>query len=197
MKINKKKLILIIASIFCILLVTLFVFRGVVRGYIIPKFVDIVYGPSVDKNFARDYPDVNKKLEEFGFTFKNSPRRDCNVNGEAMYEGIRETIYCFYSTRNDDITFSSQLVSNWKQNSVSLEKYLLASGWTKQWNELQPIDEIYNNPNNDVSVAVNYTKTHGPTECELSIVYNAGYPHPDTTYAIESCEREIKIFGGY
>jgi len=112
-----------------------------------------------------------------------------------MYEGLKMDVSCLKTQRSDDRDFTADFAGNWKQHSTVFENYLQSTGWRK--NATQPIHEIYDNPNNDVSIGVEYLKKHSKTTCELSVVYNASYPAPQTTYVIESCQRAVAPFGRY
>lgn len=181
-----------------ILLFAAFLLRGWIRGFVIPAYVNHFYKEGVDKNFDREFSPLNHKLADYGFTFNHPAdvHDECWKGDSVFYQGLGETVPCLKTQSSDQRSFTSSFINQWKRSTPELEQYLLSNGWHKEWNDKQPITEIYNNPSNDASVGVVYSKMDGKTRCEVSIFYNAFSPDLEKTFVNESCTRDVSFFGG-
>lgn len=181
-----------------LLLVALILGRGWVRGQAIPAYVNAFYESGISRQFDHDFPEVTERLNSLSFSFDSSVNKHdyCNSGENVEYSGIGEEVDCQRRIISDEHVPTSNFIANWRQNSDQLEQYLLTNGWHKEWNAQQPISQIYDNPNNHLSVGVNYTKPHGKITCSLSIRYNAKQPDSLKTFATESCSRAVSFFGG-
>ena len=203
LRLNKK--IIILSVVLGIVLATaVFLGRGWIRGPLLHGYAELVYLKKIDRAFEADFKNAGPKLEELGLTFNDrytgylNEDRACH---EPMYELFGVDIHCYRMNFNDNDTpeLNDAYRERWQQESPSLEKFLLADGWTKTWNANQPIDELLARDDRGQSVGVNYAKVHGnKVSCLLSIWYNgSGTPEQREFNATKSCSRNIKFFGGY
>lgn len=175
-------------GLFIATMLSLFLLAGWVRDPILSVYATIFYKPAVGRHFDQDFLPVNVEFAKVGFTFIGAPQR---------YERYKcDKAGCIKAQTSDRRPFTGEFVANWKQKSIAFEAYVLQDGWHKASSQSQPIDEIYNNPDNDVNVNVEYVKMHGTTLCELSIVYFASFPDTGKTYVTETCRRAVTFFGG-
>ena len=203
---SRKKALAIIVLIIAALLISGSLARGWIRGSLIPAYVTTFYKHSVDSNFNNDFTPVNKLLEPYGFTAWSVTRDDCSKGADAQYSRFSESINCDKDQGSNSINPSTAYITKWQQSSNNIESYLYAHGWQKIYYAKQSISGLFSVKGYDGSVGVNYAKSHGKLECDLSISYNP----PGTTYDIntlkilpgqlfveESCTRIVAFFGGY
>ena len=170
--------------------------RGWIRSSAIPSYASFFYKPYVDKSFKSDFNPVDNKLKSFGFSFGVNETDQCYRGGDATFSGFSETVPCIKQTTSKPFVLTSSFINDWKNNSLQLEQYLEANGWHKEYNAKQSINGLFSYPSYVETLAVNYSKTHGKTFCDLSIAYTAVEPDPDKVWVNESCERDVSFFGG-
>ncbi len=193
---NKRK-ILIAGGSGILMILLLFLFRGPLRENVMSGVISQFYKGSVTKAYEESLLQITPTAKKAGLTFNNQNREIavCNTSG---YKGFGIDISCNKSTSVNQQTSSvnKAFVEKWRQNSKQLETYLLESGWQKDWNAQQPIDEIFNTPDLDTSIGVNYSKQYGHVMCELSIFYNG---ETDPRYSSDlgglACFRSVHVFG--
>lgn len=193
---NKRK-ILIAGGSGILMILLLFLFRGPLRENVMAGVISQFYKGSVTKAYEESLLQITPTAKKAGLTFNNQNREIavCNTSG---YKGFGIDISCNKSASVNQQTSSvnKAFIEKWRQNSKQLETYLLESGWQKDWNAQQPIDEIFNTPDLDTSVSVNYSKQYGHVMCELSIFYNG---ETDPRYSSDlgglACFRSVHVFG--
>ncbi len=191
---KQKRLLIFSAGLVLIFVVLSFIFRGWIRGSVVPSYVSAAYKDGVATAFKDNFTPIDTQLKMLGITFNvQDPSSSCS---DPSFQGFSEVVSCNSGRGNKPTNFSTSFVSNWKHLSPAFETYIETHGWQKQWNAKQPITNIFDNPNNDVSVGVNYTKTDGKTSCALSIFYNAYASNLESVWAKEDCMRDVAFFGG-
>jgi hypothetical protein len=176
---KRTKILIIGAGLFAVVIGVLFLSGTVNRAYLPLK-----YRSQVASNFKQDFDPVNPRLQQdYGIEFKQTPEPDC----DAGYYSASRYIFGCQQTQRAEVVADDTFIAKWKQTSPAFERSLLASGWTKVWNEKQPIDEILDNPQNDGSIGVNYTKTHGKMTCTLTFMW-VQPSTPNYLNADETCE---------
>jgi hypothetical protein len=178
---------------------TAYLGRGILRGTIVPMAIFSVYKPLVDHRAHTDFRDVTPMLEQLGLPFHtghgyNKDNDGCNVLG---YERFRATYYCTNSRFSDSPDTADSFISQWNKQSPAFERSMLQHGWTKVWNDRQPINELFD-PRHDTGAGVNYEKRRGQLWCTVSITrINAPDPADRHFFASETCEGYVELFGGY
>lgn len=168
--------------------------RGYFRETLIPMALRPVYAHSINTAYNEASQDITAAFSSQ--PLKTSPvlesTANCYVNG---YEGFGIDISCSRAAGFGVSDLSPEFLASWKQHASGSEQYLLDHGWQKQWNSQQPIAEIFNTPDRDVSIGVVYSKQVGKTSCELSMYYSGDHdPDYDGLNANLLCSRELHIF---
>lgn len=182
-----------------LLSVCLYMSRGWIRSQLIPSYANRFYPPSADRAFDATFPPITSQLQALGFSFPSHRNKAQCDTGGATFDFFSETIVCGTYISNIPKLLTSAFVSNWQQNSPTLEQYLFAHGWEKQYLASQPIADIFN-MSSTTSVAVNYSKqiTSG-VFCGLSITYTPNQRNSadqKQVSANESCYHNLVLFGG-
>ncbi len=190
---SKKKTAVIATCVVLVLLVATLLGRGLIRATLIPAYVNHFYKPAIGTRFDQDFSEVDQELAKYGLTFNDQDgyAYECYSGDKVFFERWRETVPCYRAQGSDQKPFTSEMVDNWKKNSLALEQFLLQHGWHKEWNEAQPIEEIFNH---ESGAGVVYSKAHGKTVCSLQIFSSSD---PSQTHTSQSCDRDVKFFGGY
>lgn len=193
---NKRK-ILIAGGSGILMILLLFLFRGPLRENVIAGVISQFYKGSVSKAYEDSLLEVTPAAKKAELTFNNQSREIavCNTSG---YKGFGIDISCNKSTSVNQLTstVNKAFIEKWRQNSKQFETYLIESGWRKDWNSQQPIDEIFNTPDLDTSIGVNYSKPYGHVMCELSIFYNGETdPRYSSNLGGLACYRSVHVFG--
>lgn len=173
------------------LLVLLFVFRGWIRKSILPNQVSYFAKQSLHEAYKRSNESAKLPLEELKITLRPDVVTQCHLFTAEMFH---TTVTCRNSS-GDELELYDDYLHFFKQNSLKVEQKILNQGWTKVWNAQQPINELFNNPTNDVSVGVNYEKPYGKNKCTLSLFYNAYEKNPRRLSYSLSCDRIIHYLG--
>ncbi len=196
---NKKTLLLISCLLFLIICGA-YLSRGWIRGSLLPAYVKTFYKSEVDAAFKNDFTPVNQQLKSYGFIFSQVQQDECWSGDNAMFQGFSETVPCIKQWQSNAITLSDGFITHWQATSPQLEHYLHTNGWHKEYFAKQPIATIFNVPNYQGTIQVNYAKLHGKLVCNLSISYNPSNGEVEgqnnQVYASESCERDVSFFGG-
>ena len=187
-----KRNILVVGSVLLVVLAGLYLARGWIRGSVVPAYAKIFYKPKVETAFKNDLAPINQRLKAYGLVFSIVGQNECWSGGNALFQGFSETVPCIKLMDSNQITPSDSYIANWRATSPQLEQYLLANGWHKEYFAAQPIGTIFDVPNYTGTIQVNYSNSHGKLVCDLSISYN---PHSQT-WATESCEKDLVLFGG-
>jgi hypothetical protein len=193
----RKKTLLIVSGVVVLLLAMTYLGRGYIRATAVPAYAQTFYMPGVSKKFDENLTDATRKLESYGAKY-NTNYDECWSGGNAMFENFRETVTCIKSLESNATHVTDGLRKQWKIEGPKLEKQLLANGWQKQYNTEEPIAELLVR---DYGPTVKYAKDIGKVQCEFSITYaprsnTTGSPQ-DQVWSHESCQRDVKFFGGY
>jgi hypothetical protein len=173
----------------------LFLGRGVIRSEIIPAYTRVVYRPSLENHFKKDFTPINNQLQVLGITML-SPNHDVCGNESAQYEGFSESVYCSQSAVNNQFTISSDFKHHWQKQSPNLQRYLETNGW-KHYNPKQDVPTFFYNQGFDSTIGISYSKQHGSANCSLDILFNTSDPPRDAASVSEGCWRNVDFFGGY
>jgi hypothetical protein len=197
LRLSHKRTLLIASSVLVLLLAVVYLGRGYIRATVVPAYAQKFYMPDVDKKFAENLTDATRKLESYGVKYSTN-YDECWSGGNAMFENFRETVTCIKSLESNAARVTDGLRKQWKIEGPQLEKQLLANGWRKQHNTDEPIAELLVR---DYGPTVKYAKDIGKVQCEFSITYaprnnSTGAPQ-DQMWSHESCQRDVKFFGGY
>lgn len=197
---QKKKIHIAIFISLVILLISLFLLRGWIRGVAAPAYVSTFYKADLEERFDMEFDEIKGQLEIYGFEQATHPlpaECDDEPANDYFYEGLKMTIDC--SKRGWlHAEMAGKIKDSWKDSSQSLEDWLFAKGWVKQWNAGQPIEELFDKPGETATRGVNYEKQLGKTVCTLSVHYHPAKANRKyNAQSVISCERPVKFFGGY
>jgi len=186
---RKYKFLVVIAIILLASLMTIFLSRGWIRETLIPNYFTTSAKTSLDGSYQDSYESSLSFVEDLGLDGINSIKTaDCRLFGA---EGVSTKVSCYVGS-GDSFTPSMEYKEFFKNNSNKIEESLLANGWTKTWNQNQPIEELFDNADNNYSIGVNYVK-NDPKECTLKLSYNA-WQEPDNFKYSLSCVEYITYF---
>jgi hypothetical protein len=173
----------------------------IIGGYLGREWIResfIPYGPpsyfarkSLEKAYAQAYESVKQPAADLQIVLDPRVTPDCHL---FAAQGIQTRISC-YAGSGDGIQIQDEYISSFKQFSAGIEAKILESGWTKVHNAAQPINELFDNPDNDVSIGVNYEKKYRKNTCTLSLFYNAYQKNPNELRYSLSCYRYINFLG--
>ncbi len=107
-------------------------------------------------------------------------------------EKLATTIHCI-SSSGGKIQRTDEYVKLFKEQSLATEKLLQDNGWSKIWNQYQPINEMLDNSENAYTIGVDYEKSYQDSKCKISIFYNA-WESPKTMYYNLSCSEYVDYF---
>jgi hypothetical protein len=189
---KRLKIIGLIIILLCLLGTASYLSRAWLRQSVAPFYARTAYLHQIHSHFQNDFTPINATMSGFGYTFAKDDLNGCYY---PEFEGFGESISCIQGRTSNKLVPTSALVHRWQQGADSLEKQLLSAGWTKD-NVHQPIAALLNNTDaTDTSQpAVNYSMHHGKIACGFSV---RDSPSSHETYATESCQVEVKFFGGY
>lgn len=205
-KLHRRKKLFIPLLIVTILICLFGVFRiaysnrGWIRGSAIPAYVNFFYKRGVEKDFTADFNPINERLQTYGTGFKTI-QNGCWKGGDALFEGISETVPCIRQ-QESSLQLSSAFIGRWKAESPAFERYLLSTGWKKQYDEKQPINTLFNNPVSNTGLSVNYAKVHDKAYCNFSIAFTPYVTMDQPTILrqqgtiSEMCARDVSFFAG-
>lgn len=193
-KVNRKfsgQKVWAITGALVILVILLFICRGWIREKFLPNQVSYFAKKSMEKAYTQSHGSLAQPLRELQVSLAANVHTACRLYGA---KSVQTAVTCDNSA-GDIMDISAEYIDRFKQNSITIEQQILQRGWTKTWNEQQPINELFKNPNNDASVGVNYEKKYGKNTCELSLFYNANEKNPSKLHSILSCNRLIYYLG--
>ncbi len=194
------------ASIAYVVVVTVIIFgaayagRSWIRQTVIPFGLTIMYKHSVDRDFKAQFSSTNKTFASLGVTLGAPSGASCG--GMATYfQDFSETVPCAKYQQGGKSVVTNDFKVSWEQKSRALENHLLSTGWQKQsysnnYGPVKSLDGIFGSGVYGTGGDNRYIKSVGKDDCSLDIVYVpqiSGFP---PFYIYESCERDIKIFGG-
>ena len=195
-----KRKVLVILSLLVVIALGSYLARGWIRDSVVPAYANTFYKSEVETAFKNDLTPVNQQLKSYGLIFSQVQQDECWSGDNAMFQGFSETVPCIKQWQSNAITPSSSYITKWQSTSPQFEHYLLANGWQKGYYAAQPIATIFNVPNYQGTIQVNYAKLHGGVACSLSISYNPSngevQGQNNQVYASESCEKDLVLFGG-
>lgn len=178
-----------------LLLLLLVVIAGVLLVYDTAKgaVLSLRYNSKVSSHFKQDFDAINPRLQnDYGIVFGHNDK-DCG--SRSGYSSAGTYIFtCTNSVRAEPVVADEAFVKKWRETSPELERYLLAKGWQKEWNQHQPINEILDKFNNSSSIGVNYAKRHGKITCRLSLTWLRPET-PNHLIADEVCEMSQRTWG--
>ncbi len=192
-KMNRRSKIIAVVSVVGIILITLFLARGWVRGHLIPQTIGLFERPAISRQSTSDFNEPNEKLKSLGYEFTIghvlSCPSDSGFNGYASYDNFGISLYCEYQQRSKHITPTEAFRAKWKSDSSAFDKYMNDTGW--QQSSMMPIETLFDSRPSVGSYDVTYDRSHGNLYCELDIMYGSDA----VSYVEESCSKSITLFG--
>ncbi len=189
---NNKKLIVILSSSIVVLLLGSYLSRGWIRESFLPNGPPSYFAKqSLDKAHQKAVNSISQSLAGLGLSFQSKWPAACNL---FAADGLQTEVSCYVSSWGEK-EITNDYIAFFSQNSVEVEDKILENKWTKIHNIAQPINELFNDPDNDVTVAVNYVKNYGKNTCTLSMSYNAFEKDPSKLHYYLTCYRSIFFLG--
>lgn len=189
-KSDKKTVFVAVVLGVLIVLASAYIFRGWIRDDFLPNQVSYLAKRSLVDSYKASYKSAEQTIQDLQLNLSPDAGASCSL---LSAEGIQTTLYCNAGSEGTTEA-SDDYIKSFKQNSSEVEARLLSNGWTKTWNAQQPINELFNNPENDVSIGVNYEKRYGKNLCRLSLYYNAYEKNPSMLRSSLGCTRTVHYF---
>lgn len=201
----RRKIFIVALSVLVFVVLTVYSARGWIRGAVMPAYVSRFYSNSLRVSFLEDFSLPNQWLSKHSLGFNSYIESGKPVCSEhPYYVDIGWTTNCNISQDSSEVRPDDAYRQKWKLESDTFEEQLLTNGWTKQWNQSQPINEILDYHENGSGIGVNYEKTHGSIYCSLSLIFIPDEWLPSSTSTSNNgslksgmnCTRKIEFFGG-
>lgn len=184
------------AAIIIIAAVCIFIGGYLARGWIRESFIP--KGPpshfarrSLHRSYQQSLNSLSQPADELKIKLDENVHTDCDLSAARFFQ---TRVSCDNGS-GDGTAISDDYITWFKQNSADIEQKILQDGWTKTWNAAQPINELFDNPDNDVGIGVNYEKEYGKNTCTLSLFYIAYKKNPSELRYSLSCYRYINYLG--
>lgn len=186
--------------IMAVLLGVVYLARSWIRQTVIPFGITIVYKPGVNQDFKNQFSPINKTLSDIGVKLDTPTGASCG-GPDTYFQDFSETVPCVKYQQGGASKITDNFKKSWEQKSRAFENSLRASGWQKQsfsynYGPIKSLDGIFGSSAYGTGGDNRYAKSVGKDICSLGIIYTpeiSGFP---PFYVSESCERDIKIFGG-
>ena len=187
---KKAAVVFVVVLGILIVLMGTYAMRGWIREDFLPNQASYFTKQSLADSYKESYASAEQTIQDLQLNLSTNAGASCNL---LSAEGIQTTLYCNAGSEGTTEA-TDDYIKAFKQTSSDVEARLLQKGWTKAWNAQQPINELFNNPENDVSIGVNYEKIYGKNLCRLSLYYNAYEKNPSMLRSSLGCTRTVHYF---
>lgn len=167
-----------------VLLVLLFLSRGLIRKHLVPAYVGLSVKKDINQRFDEEFTWINTSLEEK----LNLNQPQVLVPNQCRYmsfRGIRATVDCL-EIKKATAEYTNDFAAAWKQYAHDFEKSLQAAGWSRSLDI--PIQDAFMNEGN---YGIFFNKNVGNIRCSLTL--GGG---DSKASIVENCIRYVKVFGG-
>ncbi|HVV67195.1 MAG TPA: hypothetical protein VHB72_03970 [Candidatus Saccharimonadales bacterium] len=169
--------------------------RGWIRGSLIPAYASFANKDTVNTTYDEVFYPVNTKLASYGFAKDQSFGVGCASGGNVMYEGFHERVPC---QRMESLKFpgySKSFEQRWQHGEAfAFDRFMKSQGWANI-SPNQPLLQMYAPRSDDKSLDIQYAiKRHGVV-CNLMLIYYSWENSSDKTWANETCQKDLTLFG--
>lgn len=202
-----KKSVYITLSVVAVVILGLYLSRGLIRVYFIPFVATRLYSSSINRVFNEKVHPINLQLNAIGiypndYNSSTESKVECR---HQFFELFRETMGCSM----DSIATIERISikdAKWEKASNVIEKILLEKGWKideDDSNMSGGLDKIFLMQNFEGYATqgnlITYKLDDGKVTCSIS--FFASNPEdtkvPAELRVDEYCSRDLRLFGGY
>src|SRR6266511_4015042 len=184
-----------------LLLLSLFLLRGVIRGSLVPAVATGMYGSSVDKAYTKHVEPVDTRLRPLNTNTEQSIPYGKTHCHDGNFHFIMETVSCSRGITGYSSLSPEQLAIVWPKEVESLKQTIKAQGWQIDQGYITGHTDIFTDDlsklvdNSKEQVIVPYTLQDGAVKCDMNFRFDASSMSnirlPELSYSVW-CRRTVE-----